>query len=74
MSFFTKLKEVFSKEYKKKIEYRKYMQENIGEFKLKSEERDDLSKRLKSQIDSNFQSNFQIKMSPNLIRDEERDS
>ena len=43
MSFLQKIKEVFTKEYKQETEYRDFVEKNVNRFKLKSEERLDLS-------------------------------
>ena len=71
MSFIQKIKEVFTKEYKQETEYRDFVEKNVNRFKLKSEERLDLSERLKSLEDNNFQSNFQVKADSNSTIDVE---
>ena len=71
MSFLQKIKEVFTKEYKQETEYRDFVEKNVKRFKLKSEERLDLSERLKSLEDNNFQSNFQVKADSNSTIDVE---
>jgi hypothetical protein len=71
MSFLQKIKEVFTKEYKQETEYRDFVEKNVNRFKLKSEERLDLSERLKSLEDNNFQSNFQVKADSNSTIDVE---
>lgn len=71
MSFLQKIKEVFTKEYKQETEYRDFVEKNVNRFKLKSEERLDLSERLKSLEDNNFQSNFQVKTDSNSTIDVE---
>lgn len=71
MSFLQKIKEVFTKEYKQETEYRDFVEKNVNIFKLKSEERLDLSERLKSLEDNNFQSNFQVKTDSNSTIDVE---
>ena len=71
MSFLQKIKEVFTKEYKQETEYRDFVEKNVNRFKLKSEERLDLSERLKSLEDNNFQSNFQVKTDSNSTMDVE---
>ena len=71
MSFLQKIKEVFTKEYKQETEYRDFVEKNVNRFKLKSEERLDLSERLKSLEDNNFQSNFQVKSDSNSTIDVE---
>ena len=71
MSFLRKIKEVFTKEYKQETEYRDFVEKNVNRFKLKSEERLDLSERLKSLEDNNFQSNFQVKADSNSTIDVE---
>ncbi len=74
MSFFSKIIEVFTKEYRQEIEYKEQMRKNVDKFKLKnSQERLGLSERLKSQIDTNIESNFRIEVNPNPVRDEERE-
>ena len=71
MRFLQKIKEVFTKEYKQETEYRDFVEKNVNRFKLKSEERLDLSERLKSLEDNNFQSNFQVKADSNSTIDVE---
>ena len=71
MSFLQKIKEVFTKEYKQETEYRDFVEKNVNRFKLKSEERLDLSERLKSLENNNFQSNFQVKADSNSTIDVE---
>lgn len=71
MSFLQKIKEVFTKEYKQETEYRDFVEKNVNRFKLKSEERLDLSERLKSLEDNNLQSNFQVKTDSNSTIDVE---
>ena len=71
MSFLQKIKEVFTKEYKQETEYRDFVEKNVNRFKLKSQERLDLSERLKSLEDNNFQSNFQVKTDSNSTIDVE---
>ena len=71
MSFLQKIKEVFTKEYKQETKYRDFVEKNVNRFKLKSEERLDLSERLKSLEDNNFQSNFQVKADSNSTIDVE---
>ena len=71
MSFLQKIKEVFTKEYKQETEYRDFVEKNVNRFKLKREERLDLSERLKSLEDNNFQSNFQVKADSNSTIDVE---
>ena len=71
MSFLQKIKEVFTKEYKQETKYRDFVEKNVNRFKLKSEERLDLSERLKSLEDNNFQSNFQVKTDSNSTIDVE---
>ena len=71
MSFLQKIKEVFTKEYKQETEYRDFVEKNVNRFKLKSEERLDLSERLKSLEDNNLQSNFQVKADSNSTIDVE---
>lgn len=71
MRFLKKIKEVFTKEYKQETEYRDFVEKNVNRFKLKSEERLDLSERLKSLEDNNFQSNFQVKADSNSTIDVE---
>ncbi len=73
MSFFSKIIEVFTKEYRQEIEYKEQMRKNVDKFKLKSEKREDLSERLKSQIDTNYQSDFQIRVDPISMGDGGRD-
>ena len=73
MSFLQKIKEVFTKEYKQETEYRDFVEKNVNRFKLKSEERLDLSERLKSLEDNNFQSNFQVKTDSNSTIDVENE-
>lgn len=73
MSFLQKIKEVFTKEYKQETEYRDFVEKNVNIFKLKSEERLDLSERLKSLEDNNFQSNFQVKTDSNSTIDVENE-
>lgn len=71
MRFLQKIKKVFTKEYKQETEYRDFVEKNVNRFKLKSEERLDLSERLKSLEDNNFQSNFQVKADSNSTIDVE---
>lgn len=71
MSFLQKIKEVFTKQYKQETEYRDFVEKNANRFKLKSEERLDLSERLKSLEDNNFQSSFQVKADSNSTIDVE---
>ncbi|MCI8383466.1 MAG: hypothetical protein HFJ33_01055 [Clostridia bacterium] len=73
MSLLKKIKEVFTKEYRQKIEEQEQIRRNVDKFKLKSQERKELSESLKNQIDTNFQSDFQIKVEPRLAENEERD-
>ena len=52
---------VFSKEYKKEIEYREFMENNIDKFKLK-EESESADEKIKRLQNINFKSNFNIKI------------
>jgi len=72
MSFLQKILEVFTKEYRQETEYREHIRKNVDKIKLKSEERFDLSERLKNQMDNNFQSSFHVKVDSNPIRNEEK--
>ena len=52
---------VFSKEYKKEIEYRECMEKNVDKFKLK-EESESVDEKIKRLQNINFKSNFNIKI------------
>lgn len=52
---------VLSKEYKKEIEYREFMENNIDKFKLK-EESESVDEKIKRLQNINFKSNFNIKI------------
>lgn len=69
MSFFMKIKEVFTKEYKEETKKIEVMKENIDSIKFKSEKEDWL-KGIKKLQDTGFQSNFHINNNSQTIVNE----
>lgn len=59
MSIFSKILEVFTKEYRKETEYREFQEDNINRFKLKSDNYN-IEESIESLRRNKFKSNFRV--------------
>lgn len=59
MSIFSKILEVFTKEYRKETEYREFQKDNINRFKLKSDNYN-IEESIESLRRNKFKSNFRV--------------
>ena len=59
MGIFLKIKEVFTKEYKEETEYREFMESNINNFRLESDNYN-ANESIESLKISNFKNNFKV--------------
>lgn len=57
----SKVREVFTKEYKKETEYREFMEKMLHSFELNNKS-EDVEEKVKRLLDKNFVSDFKVKV------------